>query len=188
MRCLYYLAPTLVTTQKISDDLHEAGIEDWFIHVVSRDEAGLKREEIHSSNYIETLDLLRGGILGANIGFVSGVLAAFLVMFLEPFGPDVPKYVYVLIVIFFTLFGSWQGGLYGIATQNKKLERFQDDIDAGKYLILIYAEKGKGEPIKQMMRDKHPDAVHVATDRQYINPFAVVRRRRRQRNKAQAAS
>ncbi len=187
MKCLYFLAPTLVKTQSISEDLHEVGVDDWFIHVVSRDEAGLKREQVHSSNYLETLDLLRGGILGANIGFVSGVLAAALVMFMEPFGPDIPKYVYLLIVIFFTLFGSWQGGLYGIATQNKKLERFQEDIDAGKYLVLIYAAKGQGELVKQMMRDKHPESRHVATDRQYVNPFSVVRRKRRQK-KAQAAT
>jgi len=187
MRCLYYLAPTLVTTHGISEDLHEVGIDDWFIHVVSRDEAGLKREQIHSSNYLETLDLLRGGILGANIGFVAGVVAAALVMFLEPFGPNVPNYVYLIIILFFTLFGSWQGGLYGIATQNKKLERFQDDIDAGKYLILIYAARGQGEKVKQMMRDQHPDAVHVATDRQYVNPFSVVRRKRRQKNAQTAA-
>ena len=31
----------------------------------------------------------------------------------------------------------------GVATENKKLERFHDDPDAGKYLILIYALKEK---------------------------------------------
>ena len=64
---------------------------------------------------------------------------------------------------------------------------FQDDIDAGKYLILIYAARGQGEKVKQMMRDQHPDAVHVATDRQYVNPFSVVRRKRRQKNAQTAA-
>jgi len=188
MRCLYYLAPTLDNTQSISDDLHEVGIDDWFIHVVSRDEAGLKREQIHSSNYLETLDLLRSGFIGANIGFIIGVIASALMMLLEPFGAGVvPIYVYLIIIVFFTLFGSWQGGLYGVATENKKLERFREEINAGDYLVLIYAPKGQGEAVKTMMASKHPESRHVATDRQYINPFSVVRRKRR-RNRAQATS
>ena len=66
MKCMYYLAPTLDDTQRISDDLHEAGVNDWFLHVVSKDEAGLRREKLHSSNYLETLDVVRDGFIGAS--------------------------------------------------------------------------------------------------------------------------
>jgi len=45
MKCIYYLTSTLESTRKITDDLHQAGIEDWFIHVLSHDEAGLKKEK-----------------------------------------------------------------------------------------------------------------------------------------------
>ena len=41
MKCMYYLAPSLVSSHKISDDLQEIGIADWLIHVISMDEAGL---------------------------------------------------------------------------------------------------------------------------------------------------
>ena len=43
MKCLYYLAPTLVSAHHISDDLHDAGIDDWFFHIMCKDEAGLKK-------------------------------------------------------------------------------------------------------------------------------------------------
>ena len=56
---MYYLAPSLVSTHQISDDLHAAGVEDWLVHVISRDEAGLKRDKLNSSNWLETTDLLR---------------------------------------------------------------------------------------------------------------------------------
>ena len=65
--------------------------------------------------------------------------------------------------------------------QNQKLFRFNDDIEAGKYLILIYARKELEDVVKNMMTKKHPEAEHVATDRHFINPLSVVRRRRRQR-------
>ena len=141
MKCIYYLTSTLDSTSKITDDLHQAGIDDWFIHVLSHDEAGLKKEKIHSSNYLEQLDLLRYGIIGAIAGFLAGLVAAGLVNATELFGPDIPNVAYYAIVIFFTLFGSWEGGLTGIATENKKISLFHEDIEAGSYLIIIYTSQ-----------------------------------------------
>lgn len=177
MKCMYYLAPSLVSSHKISEDLHEIGIADWLIHVISKDEAGLKREHIHSSNWFETHDLLRDGFIGANLGFIAGVLLAAAVMFFEPFGGSTPKVVYIFVVVVATLFGAWVGGLIGLDSENRKIRRFHDDIEAGKYLFLIYAPKGYGERIKTMMAERHPEAKHVATDRHFINPFSRVRRK-----------
>jgi len=176
VKCLYYLTPSLISARRISEDLHEAGVNDWFIHVVSHDEAGLKREQIHSSNYLETLDLLRAGAVGANLGFIAGVIGAGLIMYFQPFGPDMPGYVYLIIIVVATMFGSWEGGLYGVATENQKLRRFQHDLEAGKHLMLIYASNKQEARVKLMMRTEHPEAQHVATDRHFVNPFSVVRR------------
>jgi hypothetical protein len=181
MKCLYYLAPSLDDTHQISDDLHNSGVNDWFMHVVSKDEAGLKREKLHSSNYLETLDLLRDGFIGANFGFIAGVIGAGLLMYFEPFGPSVPKFVYLVLIFVATLFGAWEGGLFGVDSENQKLKRFHDDIEAGKYLILIYAGKEQEETIREMMRENHEEARLVAIDRHFLNPFSGLRRRRRRR-------
>lgn len=180
MKCFYYLAPTLQSTQKISTDLQKVGVMEWFLHIIARDEAGLKREHLHSSNYLETTDILRDGLIGANIGFIIAVLAAGAVMILEPFGPNTPKVVYFFVVVVLTLFGAWVGGLTGIDKENKKLRRFHDDLEAGKYLILIYARKEQEETVRQMMREEHPEARLAAIDRHFLNPFSGVRRRWRQ--------
>lgn len=181
MKCLYYLTPTLVSAHGISDDLKEAGINDWFFHIISKDEAGLKNEKLHSSNYFETLDIIRDGVIGANIGFIIGVIGAGIFMITEPFGPDVPNVVYFIIAAFATLFGAWVGGLTGIDSENSKLRRFHDDIEAGKYLILIYARKAQEEAARNMMKKKHPEAQLVGVDRHFINPFGRVGRRRKRR-------
>ncbi|NNF15104.1 MAG: hypothetical protein HKN70_00080 [Gammaproteobacteria bacterium] len=181
MKCLYYVTPTLVSAHRISDDLHEAGINDWFFHIISKDEAGLKNEKLHSSNYFETLDFVRTGFIGANIGFIIGVIAAAVLMIQEPFGPDVSNVVYFLVAAFATLFGAWVGGLLGVGNENSKLRRFHDDIEAGKYLILIYAQKAQEDMVRTMMSEKHPEAVLSGVDRHFINPFSRVRRARRQR-------
>jgi hypothetical protein len=176
---MYYLAPSLVSTQKISEDLRDVGIEDWLLHVVSKDEEGLRKEKIHSSNWLETTNLLRDGFIGANFGFIAGVIAAGSLMYFEPFGPNVPGVVFFFLVVVATLFGAWVGGLTGMDSENRKLRRFHEDIEVGKYLVLIYARKGLGTKIENMMGERHPEARHVATDRHFINPFGRIERRRR---------
>ncbi len=176
MKCLYYLAPTLESTRAVSDDLHRVGIKDWFIHVVSNDEAGLKRERIHSSNYVETLDFVRTGLLGAYIGFFVGMFGAFLIMATQIFGTNTPVSTYFAVMLFGTMFGAWMGGMLGFGVESKKLSQFHEDIQSGQFLILIYSRKGSGETIKAMMREKHPESEHVATDKNFISPFSEVNR------------
>lgn len=175
MKCVYYLSPTLKSTQQISDDLHEIGVDDWFLHIVSKDESGLSKQKLHSSNYIETLDVVRDGLIGAACGFAAGIAGALLTMITQPFGPDMHWFGYVAIVFVWSCFGAWVGGLAGIASENKKLAKFHDDIEAGKYLILIYAKKHQEEKIQQMMTSKHSEAELAAVDANFLNPFAELK-------------
>jgi hypothetical protein len=98
----------------------------------------------------------------------------------------VPNVAAIFLVIVATLFGAWLGGLIGIDSENRKLRRFHDEIEAGKYLILIYARKGQGKKIQSMMSERHPESRHVATDRHFVNPFSRVERKRRARQSEQA--
>jgi hypothetical protein len=176
MKCLYYLTSTLDSTSHITDDLHKAGINDWFIHVLSKDEAGLRKMKIHASNYLEKLDLLRFGIIGAIIGLIVGLFAASWLESAKPFGPDVPGIVYLAVVGVLTCFGAWEGGLIGIGSENKKIALFHDDIASGKYLILIYARREHEDTIKTVMTSKHPEAQLVAEDGYFYNPLSGLKR------------
>jgi hypothetical protein len=75
------------------------------------------------------------------------------------------------------LFGAWEGGLTGIASENKKLARFHDDLEAGRCLILIYAPQEQEASVVRLMRVRHPEAPLAAIDPHFINPFSAVRRR-----------
>lgn len=178
MKCIYYLTSTLASTQDVSDDLHEVGVKDFYLHVICKDECGLKKQHIHSSNYLETLDVVRDGFIGAALGFMAGLLGIALLMYFRPFGPtvEVPTFVYAILVGAATLYGAWSGGLAGIGSENKKLTRFHDDIAAGKYLILVYVRKQQEGMVRKMMKERHPDAELVAIDSHFINPFSAVDR------------
>ncbi len=176
MKCIYYLSPSLKSTQEISDDLHEVGVDDWFLHIHSKDESGIAKEHLHSSNYLETLDIIRDGLIGASIGFVASLALAGLTAVVQPFGPDMSVLGYLAIIFVVTCFGAWVGGLTGVARENKKLATFHDDIEAGKYLILIYAKQDQEDKIKEMMAQKHNEAELAAVDPHFLNPFADLQR------------
>lgn len=178
MKCLYFLAPNLTSTHDVSEDLHQVGVSDFYLHVISRDESGLKKQHIHSSNYLETLDVVRDGFIGAALGFLIGLIGIALLMYFRPFGADVqvPTFVYAILVGAATLFGAWEGGLTGIASENKKLTRFHEDIAAGKYLILVYVRKHQEDLVRKMMKERHPEAELAAVDSHFINPFSKVAR------------
>ena len=63
MKTMYYLASSLGSVDNIAQDLRKAGIKNWFIHILSNDESGIKKRRLHSSNYLETLDLIRDGLI-----------------------------------------------------------------------------------------------------------------------------
>jgi hypothetical protein len=177
MKCIYFLTPTIASTDQVSADLHAVGVKDFYLHVISRDQAGLKRHQIHSSNYFETLDIVRDGFIGAALGFLIGLGGVGLLLYLKPFHDHViPTFVYALLVGAATLFGAWEGGLVGIDSEHKKLAKFHDDLAAGKYLILVYVRKHREETVLKMMREKHTDAELVAVDSHFVNPFSAVRR------------
>lgn len=178
MKCLYFLASTLKTSREISDDLQGVGIKDFYVHIISKDESGLSREHLRSGNYLETRDVIRDGFIGAFFGLLAGLIGIGLLAYFKPLGPDVviPNFVYVILVAAVTLFGAWEGGLTGIASENKKLAKFHDDIANGKYLLLVYVRKNLEGQVRDMMTRMHPDAELVAVDTHYMNPFTGLSR------------
>lgn len=172
MKCFYYLSPNLAETSRITDDLHESGVNDWFIHIVSRNEAGLNRLRLHSSNYLETLDMVRDGMIGGAVGLAAGLLSCALMVYLQPFGPELSWMAYAAAVAVPTGFGAWLGGLVGISQENRKLQPFHDAIAANQYLILVYAHKNEEAKVHAMMGRLHPQARLVGLDPRFYNPFA----------------
>jgi len=175
MKRMYYLTGNLDSTERISNDMHRAGITDWHFHVFSKDEAGLYRRHIHAANLIQKHDIIRSGERGALIGFVVALFATGYVIATEPFGPNASGLVYVAIFGFITLFGAWVGGLSGLATENHAIAQYRDEIDAGKYLILIDVRRDQEESVRALMAEKHPEAQLMRVGSTLVNPFRLAK-------------
>ena len=176
MKCLYFLSPTLSSTQAISDALQGAGVSDFYLHVISRDESGLKKQHIHSSNYLETRDMVRDGFIGAALGMAVGLIGIGLLMYFRPFGDDVqvPAFVYAILVGAATLFGAWEGGLTGIAWRTRSSSVFttlwsRQVFDPG------LRAPNQEETVIELAKERNPDAELVAVDTHFMNPFTSPR-------------
>lgn len=74
------------------------------------------------------------------------------------------------------MFGAWEGGLAGVALENRKIRPFHDDLEAGAYLLLIYAKNQFENPVIKTMDLKHPEAEWVAVDSGFYNPLSKLKR------------
>ncbi len=171
MKRMYYLTDSLDSTEQISVDMRQQGIANWRFHVLSKDEAGLYERRIHSANDFQQLDIIRFGERGAVVGFIFAILVTIFVLNFKPFGPNPGALIYLAIFGFITMFGAWVGGLAGIASENHKIALYRNELEAGKYLIMIDVRKGQEERVKALMEQQHPEAKLMRVDSTFTNPF-----------------
>lgn len=171
MKRLYYLTDSLDSAEGISKDLHQAGVTDWNFHVLSKDEAGLYKRHIHSANYLQKLDIIRDGERGAMIGFAVAVLVAWYLSSAEIFGSRPGALAYLTVLGVFTLFGAWMGGLVGLSSENQKIVQFHDEIESGRFLIMIDVKSGEEDRVRAVMAGRHPEAQFKRAGSTFVNPF-----------------
>lgn len=167
---LFYLVSSIDSAKEISDDLHEHGVTDWRFHIVSKDEAGLYTHQLHTASILDRTDLPRFVERGAIIGFVVALVVLLSLSFLEVL--SMPTAAWIALFAFIVAAGAWVGGFGGIQSENYRIQPFHDDIEAGKYLIMVDAPKNHIPKVKELMTKNHPEAKLQGKDSSINNPFA----------------
>lgn len=171
MKRLYYLTDSLESVTQITGDLHQDGITDWHLHVLSRNEAGLYHRKVHSANVFQENDIIHLGEVGAMIGGAVGLVASTLIGWLQPFGFNPPFPFLLFQAGLFTLFGAWSGGLIGCTKENYKIARFHNDLDNGRHLIMVDVYKQQEKKIRHHLHQYHPEACLAGEDSTLTIPF-----------------
>lgn len=169
MKRLYFITDSLDSAEAISNDVHKVGITDWNFHVMSRNEAGLYKRHIHSSNLYHDNNVLRqaerGGLLGALFGAVLVVFGNFTGSM------ELSMWATISMIFFLMFTGSWFGGFIGIQQENYKVTKFHDELDLGKYLVMIDVKPDQLHLVEDMMVEKHAEARHGGVGSTLILPF-----------------
>lgn len=167
MKRFYYLTSHIDSAEQIAEDMHKEGITDWNFHVLSKDKTGLYKRHVNSANYYQEFDLVHSALRGTIIGVVTGLAVALTVNYFSGYAAlSMP-----LLLLIGALFGAWLGGLLGLSHENYKIARFHEEIEAGKYLIMLDVHKDEEATIRSVMHRHHPEAVMSGEDTTLINPF-----------------
>ena len=176
MQRLYFVTHRIEDTEQISTLVHQAGISDWNFHVVSRDEAGMIDHHIHSATLYQQLDIVHSGERFAMAYGLGGLLLGIgLAAFgLAPLSP--PALFVVALTLFATMFGAWTGGLIGLSRENYQLAPFHDDIEAGRFVVMIDVKKDQRARISELINVNVPGAQPRGRGTTMFNPFVKPKR------------
>lgn len=136
-RRFFYLADDLDIAERVKEILNRKGVKKWNFHVLSKDGVGVYKHHLHSANVLQTTDLWRQGERGAIIGFLLGIAAALFIIGALGFFRNYMLVAAVVIVGMVTLHGAWIGGMAGVGKENHKIQRFHNDIENGRILLII---------------------------------------------------
>jgi hypothetical protein len=171
MKRLYYLTHNINAAEKVSDRLHEEGITDWHFHVLGKDKANVIRHHLHSATPLHELDIIRSGERGVMAGFCIGIGAIFTISFFASSTEHINMLAQLAIVALFSFFGAWVGGLVGVSTENHKIRRFHNEIEAGAFLLMIDVTANQKRAVRDLM-DEFKQIREAGEDTTLITPFS----------------
>ena len=170
MKRLYYLTDDINAAEEASDRLHQEGISDWNLHVLGKDKAELFHHHLHSTTPLQELDIIRSGERGALLGIATGILVTGFVVYFTPLGASLNWLAQAAIVLLFSCFGAWLGGLVGVSTDNYKLRRFRKEIDNGGFLLLVDVSPSERQAVETLL-SSFSNIRKAGEDSTIVNPF-----------------
>jgi len=158
MKRLYFLVPGTDSARTIVSELRDAAIEEKHIYVVGKDHHLLEDAHLHEAGLAQSSDLIpaleRGAIIGGSTGLLAGVLA----ITFPPAGLALGGGALLGLGLFGAGFGAWVGSMIGVSTTAPQVSELEQEIEAGKLLMLIDVERDRTDEIIRLIESHHPEA------------------------------
>ncbi len=169
MRRLYFLIPDTTSAKAIVDELLLARVEERHIHLVAKDHSSLIKEHLPEASLLEESDFVPALERGVAVGGATGLVAGLAVLIL-PTGLIVGGGAVLATSLLGAGMGAWVSSMIGISAPNSRLQKFEEDIEAGNLLMLIDVPKARVEEITDLVAQHHPEA-HVEGTEPTVPPF-----------------
>ena len=154
MRRIYFLVPDITTTQKIVDDLLLARIEEKHIHVIAK--RGTPLEDLPEANLLQKSDFVPAVEQGMALGGATGLLAGLVAVALPPASTVIAGGVLLATTLAGAGVGSWLSGTVGMSVGNRRTKEFEDEIEAGKLLVLADVPADRVNEIENRVKQHLP--------------------------------
>lgn len=166
-----FLLNSLTLSDELQGNLVNAGIKEQDIHFVTENSADYAGHSIHEASLFEERDLIHSSIRSATVGAGIGVLAVLFVFFAKPYGWEIQLINVIFLMLLFTGFGGWIGGLSGISHRNYRLGRYESDLKNGKAIMLVYTDDEHADQAKQIVSRTDAGSRYLGKDSTFDNPL-----------------
>jgi hypothetical protein len=154
MKRHYYLTTDLDDLKLVEQELERAGVSTPQFHVLSEDDAGVEKHQLHNVEAVLKKDVVHGTELGAIIGAIAA--AAILVLAWMSGLTETYTWIPVIFLSVVVLgFCTWEGGLIGIQEPHADFKRFQEQLHEGKHVLFVDIPIEQ-ESILQQVVHNHP--------------------------------
>jgi uncharacterized membrane protein YeaQ/YmgE (transglycosylase-associated protein family) len=154
---IYVMLPDLPSAKRLADDLLLARVEDRHMHFLAR--RGTPLGELREASYLQKSDTLHGAMVGLVIGGAIGALVGFALVQFPPGGVSVELVAVLVSTIVGSALGMWVASMVGLQVPNSRLKGFQEEIEAGRILLILDVPAGRGPEVREVIARTHPEAV-----------------------------
>lgn len=161
MRRIYFLVPSIELTKNIVDDLLLARVEERHIHVLTK--RGTPLEDLPEASFLQKTDFLPALEQGLALGGATGLLAGLAAIAL-PTGLVLGGGALLAISLAGAGLGGLMSSMVGISIGSRRIERFQEAMENGEFLMMIDVPRDRIEAIEGIVKRHHPEAECEGTD------------------------
>ena len=137
-----YSTSSLPAAQTAIRDIRDAGIEDDDVSLIARSDIELERVPEHQKE--APTDFKHAALRGAGLGGATGLLAGLAAVAFPPLGLTIAGVA--LTTLGGAAVGTWASALVGASLPDPIRRRFEEEIEAGRILIVI---DGEGEALER---------------------------------------
>ncbi|HZF20230.1 MAG TPA: DUF1269 domain-containing protein [Burkholderiales bacterium] len=156
-RRLYFLLPDMRSATQTADDLLLARIEDRYMHFLAK--RGTPLGGLHEASFLQKSDAVHGAQLGLVLGGVIGFLIGVYIYLTPPDGVALELVTVLLATVIGAILGAWMASLVASSVPNTRLKSFQEELDAGKVLLMLDAPPSRIEELNGLVARRFPGAV-----------------------------
>jgi hypothetical protein len=154
---MYVTLPDLASAKKLADDLLLARVEDRNMHFLAR--RGTDLGDLHEASFLQKTDTVHGAFVGMVLGGAMGVVIGLALVHFPPGGMSLQLVAVLVAALVGAGLGMWVAAMLGLQVPNSRLRNFEEDIGAGKILLMLDVPAGRYEEVRRIIARTHPEAV-----------------------------
>ena len=159
----YWIGSDLDEMETIEKELEAAGTLRPQIHVLTLDDTSAEHHhQLHDVQSLMKKDLIRSGTIGLLIGIFAAALVLLTAQAAGWTQSNAGWLPFVFLALILLGFFTWEGGLWGIQTQNAKFKRFEEELKSGQHVFFVDLRPDQVDTLKQIM-NRHPATTFAGT-------------------------